>query len=282
MKITYLIKKIRQRITFFDLVFIILAMSLLFGFYFFFRREVVTITARFKVTDENVLYAETAPKDEFANSFKVGDTEYDGLGRVVSKIVNVESYKIVPDRTITYIDIRLQAVYNPRTRLYAVRGKNIIFGETFDFSFTKVKFKGLVVDFPHYKDPNTIIHKKIIVKAQLRNDSRFFSEVYGVPDFLAVAVKQGDEVKNSKGNVLARIVDVNSMPAKRLVTNNTGQPYFVDDPYLKDVYYTIELATTEENGTMYMFGYVPVVIGAQMPINTAKTSIFPIITEIIE
>lgn len=271
-----------RRVTILDWIFISFSIVLLLTFYLFFKREVVYITARFKVTDENILYAKTSPNNEFTTSFQVGDTERDELGRVASEIVSVESYKTNPEEHIVYLDIKLKAVYNPRTRQYSVRGKNILFGESLTFSLTKVHFKAVVVDFPGFRNAQAITLKKTIVKAQLRWDNRYYSDVYGVPDFVASAVKKGDTVKNSKGEVLVRILDVDIQPAKRLVVNNAGQSFLVEDPYLKDVYYTIELATKEIDGKTYMFDYRPVLINNVIPINMNTVSVWPNIIEIVQ
>jgi len=275
-------KKILGGLALTDWIFVCFGAVLLLSFYLFFRREVIFITARFKVTDENILYAKTTPNNEFTTSFMVGDTERDELGRVVSEIIGVESYKTVPEQHVVYLDIKLKSVYNPRKKQYSVRGKNIIFGESFTFSFTKVRFKALVVDFPGFRDPQGIKFKKTIVKTQLRYDSRGFSDVYGVPNFVAAAVKKGDIVTDSKDNVLIKILDVSIQSAKRLVVSSSGQPFLVDDPYLKDVYYTIELATKEVDGKTYMFDYIPVLINTAVPINMNTVSIWPTITEIIQ
>lgn len=280
MLIRSLAQRVIKKMTIFDWVFIAFGLIAFISFYFFFRRDVVYTTARVKVTDEIALYAVSSPNVEFASSFHVGDTERDELGRVVSEITSIETYKIVPDKQVVYLDIKLKSVYNPRTKKHSVRGKDIIFGESFDFSFTKVRFKGIIVDFEGFNDQDSEKSKKITLKAQLRNENRNYSDVYGVPEFIAKSVKPGDEVKDSKGNTLVKIVEVNILPAKRVVLNNAGA-YTIDDPYLKDVFYTMEISAKEINGKNYMFDYLPVFIGTVVPINTENSSLFPTITEIL-
>lgn len=278
----YISKLLLRKITLFDWIFIVLSAIALVFFYLFFKRDVTYITARFKVTDENILYATSSPGNEFASSFRVGDTEKDELGRTISEIVGVEAYKTIPEQQKIYLDIKLKAIYNPRTNQYTVRGKNILFGESLTFSFTKVRFKALVVDFPGFRDQADEETKKTIVKTQVRHESRGFSDVYGVPSFLADAVNKDDEVIDSKGNVLIKVIDKTVKPARRLVVNNSGQPFIVDDPYLKDVYYTLEISTREINGATYMFDYIPVLINSVVPMNFKSVSVWPTITEIVK
>lgn len=276
------LKKFFNTITAIDWIFICISFVTLITFALFFKRQVVFTTATFKVTDENILYQKTSPTNEFANSFMVGDTERNELGQVTSEIVGKEAYKLNPETTVVYLDIKFKATYNPRKRQYSVRGKTIIFGESVEFSFSKIKFKAIVVDFPGFRDPNSVKYTKTLVKAQLINESRYFSEVSGVRDFFASAIKINDTVKDSKGNVLVRILDVKIEPAKRVVMTNTGQPYIINDPSLKDVFLTLELATREIENQKYMLNYIPLYINSTIPINTDLVSLLPTITEILQ
>lgn len=268
-----------RSISFLDVLLVIGVTLVVLVFYLVFKRDVAFVTARFKVTDDNALYANNLPGNEYASSFMAGDTEKDELGKTVSEIVGVESYKITPDRTVVYLDIKMKAVYNPRKKQYTLRGKTLSFGESFTFSFSKVKFKALVIDFPGFRDSKTVTIKKIVVRAQLRDPSRYFADTYGVPWYLAQSIKKGDVMKDSKENILLKIVEVFTAPAKRTIINN--QAYQTSDPELQDVFYTIELSARSINGQNYMLDYLPILVGAIIPINLPTVSVFPTITEIL-
>ena len=281
MKFLSLIKKTFKNITVFDRVFIGLALVAVLGFYLFFKRDVVDITVKFKIASENIFFPADPLRNEFAVGYMVGDAENDELGRKTAEIVSVESYKTSLPNQIVYLNIRLKAVYNPRTQQYSLKGKNIIFGEFFDFSFQKAHIRGLVVDFPGFQDSDVIDEGTTIVKTQIRDTSRSFSETYGIPDYLASAISVGDSVRDSNGKDLAKILDIQVRPAKRLVVSASGQPFIVDDPYLKDVFATMELATKKIQGKIYMYDYKQVVIGAIIPFNTDTISVAPTIIDII-
>lgn len=275
--------KYLRKLSLVDIVFVSVIFLLIMAFYLFFKRDVVFITVRLKVTDENPLYAISSPPNEYAESFIKGDREFDELGRPVAEIVNVDTYKTRPDQQVTYVTIKLKAVYNPRKQQYSVRGKNIAFGESFIFSFTKIRFRALVVDFPGFSDTTRIRPKIILVRAQLRDDKgRSYSDVYGVPDYIANAVKINDEVTSLSNHKLVRIIDITKEPAKRLTVGTNGQATIIEDPYLVDVFYTIEIYGTEVNGKDYMFDYNPILIGFPIPINLKTVSIWPTITEIVK
>lgn len=272
MNISAFIKKLGKKLHPFDILFITATVIALIVFYFVFKRETVFITIRAKMID----------KDEYTIGYINGDKEVDDLGRTVSEIVNVDSYKVSPFQQAVYLDIKLKVTYNPRTGVYSAKGKDILFGETFTFAFSKARFKGTIVDLPGLSKALKILDKKTIVKAQIRYEDRSFSDIYGVPEFFADAVKNGDTVVDTKGNILATILDVKKNPAKRVFVTSGGQSTIIDDPVLKDVYFTVELATKEVNGKLYMFDYKPMLIGESIPIYTRHAALWPTITDIIE
>lgn len=276
------LQTLKDNISVTDWIFLFIGVIFLIGFYVFFKRDVVYITAKFKVTDENALYAKNHPNNEYASAFTVGDAELDTLGRPIAEIKDVEAYKITPEDYVVYLNIKLKAVYDPRRHVYSAQGKNILFGEVFTFSLNKTKFKALVVDFPGFRNKNDEVHTKTVVRAQVRYDNRNFSDVYGIPSFLADAVKAGDTVTDIKGRALAKILDVTIVPAKRVIVNANGQPFVVNDPELKDTYYTIELDTVRLKNQTYMFGFIPVEINMSVPLNFPSVFILPTITEILQ
>lgn len=264
------------------------------GIYFIFKREVVYITARFKVTDE-YFASWRSPRNENVLGFIVGDTERNELGKVVAEITGIESYKTNPDqqvayesynshpdRQVVYLDIKFQAIYNSRKKVYTVRGKQVAFGETIPFYFSHVKFKGIVVDFPGFSGYKNVKSGATVVQAQLRDNNRQFSDIYGVPSYLAYAIQPGDTVVDSNNNTLAKVRDVQVRPAKRTVLDSYGNSLLTNDPDLKDVFYTIELSTKIINDKIYMFDYLPVEIGTRIPLFTKTVSVWPTITKILQ
>ncbi len=280
MKIFHNVRTLLSKVKTFDIFFIVLAILAVFTFYIFFKRETTFITIRIKVTDENALYANTLPGNEYTSSFKIGDTERNELGNVIAEIVNIETYKKSSIDNVVYLDVRLQATYNPRKKVYSFRGKQATYGESFIFSFSKVRVKGLVVDFPGFRDEKSITKGKTVVVAQLRYDSRYYSDVYGVPSYLAYSIKKNDQVTNSKGEVWAKVLDVTVKPAQRSVPNINGQIVQSSDSELFDVFYAIELSTYELSNELYTFDFVPVIIGQTLPLNFKQVAVFPTITKI--
>ncbi|OGG11763.1 hypothetical protein A2Z00_05350 [Candidatus Gottesmanbacteria bacterium RBG_13_45_10] len=273
----YLFRSLRKRITNFDIFFISVLGILFLGFIFFFRRETTYVSLRLKVTDPNVQFINTQPFDEYSSSFVAGDKEVNELGQTVSEIVSVDTYKTDPIKQVTYVNMRTKAVYNPRKQQYTVKGKPVAFGQSINFTLSKIKFEGTIVDFPGFMKNRTI--QKKILRAQFRDPKREYSDTYGVAPYIADAVKVGDEVKDSQGNVIIEVLEVESVPAKRTIVSNNASITIVDQE-LRDVYYTLEVSVFSVGGRLYMFDFIPVYISQIIPLNFPHISVWPTIISI--
>ena len=265
-----------------DVAFIAAGIIFLGVFYVAFRRDVASIAIRVMVINDNIAYSDAAPNNLSIPALIAGDVERDELGRVDSTITNVESYRMTPDQRVTYLDINTKATYDPRKGTYSIHGEDILFGQTLTFSFSHTYFKGVVVSLPGLQKPFDIKSKYTIVKARNLNGGNQQYSISGVPDYIASAVQPGDQVVDGRGNVLAKILDVSIVPAKRITETSDGQALAVNDPEFKDVNYTIELATQKLNGETYMYDYNPVQVGETVPLFTKNITVWPTITEIVQ
>jgi hypothetical protein len=275
-----LLKKWVKKLSWMDWIFVGCFFAIIAFFFFLTKREVVEILIRVKVTDDQILLAQPNPRVDYATTFEVGDAEQDNLGRKVVEIMNVDSYFTKPEQKVVYLDLKVKAIYNKNQNQYSMRGRPIIFGQPFSFRFSKVKFDGIVVGFPgdvlsRGEDSWTT------VRAQLRWERNYFSDVEGVPPEIAASVKKGDKVFNSQGNVLAEVLNVEIKPAKRTVIASSGQALRVDDPLLKDVYYTLKIKTKKIDQNLYFLDYDPVSLWYVVPLNFPHVTIYPVVTEII-
>jgi hypothetical protein len=274
------IKKIVLKLTPVDYVLIIFFVFLFAFVSIFLRRENSYITLRVKVTDQSPFFIKNQPPDEYAYAFLKGDTERNELGQVTSELLDVQTYRNTPAKLVVYVNIRTKAVYNPQKKQYSLKGIPVSFGQTFLFNFSNVKFEGMIVEYPGFQQDKRVAIAT--VSAQLRNDNRYFSDTYGVPDFIANAIKVGDRVMNSNGEQMAKVLAVDVRPSERTVFTQSGDPRLIFDPKLKDVFLTVELKTYIVQGKIYMFDYQPVSIGEFLPLDLPHINIIPTIIGISE
>ena len=281
-ELIYWLKKIRSELTVIDLVFIAFGLFLLISFYFLFSRNIKYIDVRFKVTDQSVLYAETNPGNQYAHSFAVGDYEKDELGRKVAVITGVNRFRVAEKEQVVYVDMNIKTTYNPRKEKYSLRGKDIIFGESFEFNLNHVHFNGLVVDFPGFEEAIDLEKGFAVVDAQIRYDSRQYSDVYGIPSYLSEKIVEGLTAKDNQGEVLAEVLSVDRQKAERTIITDSGQARLTIDPRLEDVFVKLKLTTKKIDNQLYTLDYQPVLVDARVPLHFDKVLFWATITEIIE
>ena len=278
-----MIKKIKKKVILSQIIdlFILIVIGFVFFFLIFFlRRKQELITFKLKVTDRDVLFSNVNPWNSYVQAFSEGDTERNELGKVVAEIQKVFTIEENPHKQSVYLEIKLKATYNPRSKKYSFRSRPIIYGQPFIFEFSNVKVEGIVVDFPGFLDGSSIKKYKKLIRVQVIEEERSFSDVYGIRDFKANGVNIGDEIIDSDGEVLIKVVDREIYPAKRTIFTDSGRSYVASDLQLKDVFLTLEVQVKEINGRAYVLDFVPLYLGGVLPLNFENISLWPTIIEI--
>lgn len=284
-KMIYKIKFFKKQIKLsflIDVLMVSVTGLVLFLLIFFLRREQEWITLRLKVTDRDVFYAKNNPFNFYSHAFVKGDIQFNGIGNKIAEITGVEKFIANPSSQTIYLDISIKAIYDPRSKKYSFKGRPIIFGQPFIFEFSNVKVEGIVTNFPGFLDEIDVKEYKKIVKVQIEEESRDFSDVYGVRSFIAAAINIGDEYKNSNDEVLIKVIDKEVYPAKRTVFTDSGESFIISDLQLEDVYLTLEVKVKEINKKMYALDFVPLRVGEFLPLNFDKISLRPVITDILD
>lgn len=277
--------KIRQlfsRLTVFDYIVGVSIVGVVLFLVLFLRRGSTTINVVVKVTNPDVMSAYARPYNEYVFSFIEGDVELNELGQVNSSIEEVRTIYTGVDFPSMYLTLKVKALYSPLKKQYSLKGKPVVYGQGYTFTFSNVKFEGIIVNFPGFEAGEELEEDTIKLKAQMKEDSRSYSDVYGVLPFLANAVKAGDEVRDREGNTVVKVVGVEVKPAKRTVLANDGTPRIVDDPLLKDVSYELEVKIKKSSTHKFYQDFIVVQIGETLPLIFKDVSVYPTITEIIE
>ena len=250
---------------------IVISLGVLAGFFFFFYRKAEYITIQVKVTNQEVLYASTLPKNSYARHFVVGDFERDAVGRVVTEVIGVESYPMSPDARVVYMDLRVRATYDTRTKTYSARGKNLMYGTPMRFSLNNVTFDGFVTRTPSTQMSGD---KKVAVVEAIAP---------GMSPTLANQLQVGDNIKNSYGEVLAKITSIKISQADNITQNAQGDLLLRKNPIYKDVSLTLEVLVNEVSPTeVVMFDDIPFQLESIVPITTKDYTIYPSISKIVK
>lgn len=260
-----------KKIKVFDVVVASILLIIGIGLFLLFYRKAEYINIRVRVTDQEVLYSQTLPRNWYAQRFVVGDFELDALGRKITEIQKVERFTVNAERDVVVLDLNVRATYDTRTKMYSTRGKPIMFGAPMRFNLQGITFDGIVTEFPGSDKLFKAQESVVTVRAMGR----------GIEPYLAEAVTEGKVVYDSNQVALAKVLAVEIRPAERVTETDRGDLLLRNDPLYKDIYLTVEIKTKVIQGSVLMFDSIPVKVDQMIPLNFEEVSIFPTIIDIL-
>lgn len=275
------LKIFKLKISYFDVGLGIVFLGILIGLIIFFGRKNEYINIKVKVTDQDVLYANTNPQNWYANRFIVGDTEKDNLGRVTGTITGVQTFNTTATQKAVYLDLKIRAVYDKRTDTYAAKGTTLAFGSSLRFYFSKVVFNAILVGGPGSTLDMPTNNTEITLLARGVNKN---SNTTGVNEFVEPEIyekiKVGDKISDSNGRVLLKVDNIRLRPAQEVTQDIYGNLHLKYDPYYKDAVITASIFARSFDGELYVMDNTPLKLGQSIPLNFDYESIFPTLINI--
>lgn len=269
-----------KKLTLFDKIIIVgFILAAVFFSYIFFRKSTY-LTVTIKVSQENIVYPYLGVPDWFSQLFYDGMREKDGLGRTRAEVIKILSYDSSSSRKAIYLTTKLNVIYNRGSNQYTYKGYPVLVGSALKLYLDKLLVDGMVTHIEGIEDKRKKV--KLVLKAQVREETVVFPETSGVRDYIANALGLGDEVKDSSGDTIIKITNKVVEDAKKITTASDGRVLLQTDPLRKDVFLTLEVTATYINGRYYIFDDVPILIGYGIPIHTSEVAIWPEVTEIKE
>src|SRR3989344_7862126 len=235
-----------------DVVAISLFFLILTIAFFFFLRRAQYIDVRIRITQNDVLKNyriwDMAPL-WYANVLKPGMSESDILGRKLITILAINSGVAEDNDQLVYVDLRIKALYNSRTKEYSYNGLPLLVGSHQRFKVNGIQLPGIIHavgdlgrdPFPQksylirgFLDPR---NNEVSVFNQTNQLSSLISYT-GVYKFISNKLQIGSQVKNDQ-KVLAQITEIKKTPALKRVIDN-GREWEIPDPQRE----SIEMALT--------------------------------------
>ncbi len=259
--------------------FTILAVA---AFFFLRRSNYVTLTLRISESDSYGIWSK--PPLWYANTIQPGMKSEDMLNRSILEVIDVYRYMGEESSSLTYIQLKLRAVYNKRTNEYSYNGSNLLIGSYQQFRIQGVLVTGII----HSIHTQAAAEKKKFLLKGYINPSLVDSTALsaetistGIPSFISKKIIEGMTVKDSHGTILAEIKKVKKSQAQRKFIYN-GQLTQVPDANLEKVDLEVEL-TAEKNGTLYFYRQdSPMLINTSIYFYFDELILPMLITEIVE
>jgi hypothetical protein len=266
------------RVKLFDFLIAFLLFVLAVSFLVFFFRQSKFLVVKLKITEKNVLYAQTTPPYWFVYLFKEGMREVDGLGRTTAEVVEVYFYDSSPTNKAVYLTVKLRTTYNSRTKEHQYKGMTVAVGEGLRINLPKVLAEGLVVEVEGKENPYEEV--SLQVRTQLIEERPVFSETTGVEVFVADSIEVGDKVLDSSGKAIAEVLEKEAFPARKITFDDRGNIYQKLDPRLKDVFLKLKVRAKKINNEYYFADDVRIKVDLVLPLHFQGVSIYPTIIEI--
>ncbi len=194
--------------------FVIISLTALF-----FLRKQATVDVVLRVSESGSLDIWYKPPLWYLDNLKPNVGESDWLGRRTIYIKNVNSFYTNQTNRLFYITISLQAAFNKRLNQYSYNGVPLLIGSYQTFKLQGVQITGVIQNLG--QDIDKQVQKDFIVKGYLdpvANDPSALvanSISDGIHKFLADQFTTGLKMKDSNGQTIAEVLEVNKSLATR-------------------------------------------------------------------
>lgn len=270
-----------NKLTLFDKFIIVLTVLGSLGFAYALFRKSTPVTFTIKVGEDDIRiisWPYRSTRIWFSELFYEGMKEKDGLGRTNAEVVKIYSYDTAPERKALYLTVRARAVYSRSSNQYTYKGNPILIGAPIKMFLDRLYVEGIVTHMKGVNNPRQ--RESLIVNARLKEVNPTFTETTGVDDYLASTIKEGQEIKDSAGNTMIKVVEKKESEAKKAVTTADGRVIVQTQPFKKDVDLILEINAIKISGKYFLFDDVPILVGFGIPLNFSTFSIWPEVTSI--
>ena len=265
-----MITKLFKKISIFDILLTVLIVIAAFGAYSLLIRKPSYITIRVKIGDGVQAW--------YLNYLKKGLVQKDTLGRNSVEITNVFYYPKSPDSNVVYVDVKLQAVYSNSSKEYTFKGRPVEIGNYIRMNPGSVLIEGTITGIQGVEDKRETKH--FIVDTQTFGTDLAIPNTTGVYDYLAKSINVGDEVKDSDGKVIIKVLNKTVTDAKRVVVDSAGRSYLTTDPFKKDLFLTLEVTAEKIANDYFAFNDIKVAVDSTLPIQLPHAIIYSTITTV--
>lgn len=254
----------------------LLFVTITIGLYFFRRSTYVEV--EIFLSHDNVFFSDSTPPYWYPEQIEVGAEEKDELGRSVARITAIKAYEGGRNAVDTYVRAEIRTVYNKQNKQYSFRGKPVLVGSPIVISPDKTMIKGIIVNVASQTFPD----REVIVETRLRDWNYPQLDVLGVDPILGQAIDIGNVVRDLDNNMIAEVVDKQTLAGKRITNTAAGTPLLVNDPYFQDIRLKIKLRARISDGTPYFMNKYKVKVGNEIPLYFQQVTAFAQIIYIFE
>jgi hypothetical protein len=209
------------------------------------------------------------PDSYYYDDLKVGLAEKNELGKEIATIVDVYRMNTSYQHEQALATVKILANYNKATGVYSFQGQPLIVGDYQRFKVGSLRVQGYLLSLS--AEQKTAKEKEYTVTAELddiadADRGNADTRIVGVHKAIAEAVKVGDKILDSHGNVAAEVISISFKPAVRTLYSSGGK-VMVSDPEFAAGEVVLKLRTIELDGVDYWDFVNPMQVGQRLNIN---------------
>jgi hypothetical protein len=225
--------KALKKIRVIDYLLLLFCIPLIIFAVFYFRREKTFVYVDLTFQRNQWQTVPDPPEFWKVSNIQVGDTVYNSLGSSTASVVDVEkSVWGGGARTNIALQLKVQAIYDTRTKKYVLDGNPLLIGNHLSVDFGNNKFDGVIMNV--YRSPEERYSgyqkARAIVKIRYRNIEPWHAE--SLKNFVQL---------DSKNRVVIRTLSMDILPAETAGMTDRGEMVKAQHPFKKDVVMTLEL-----------------------------------------
>ena len=172
------------------------------------------------------------------SAITIGDKDINPLGGVNAEVVDKLSVEAIEYGRYVYLLLKIDATRD-RSGVYLFKNKPLAVGNIIQLRFPKTTVYAYIQSLDEVSpQPN---YKKVQAVTRFKEIEPFMDEW----------IREGNEVKNNKGETIARVVRKTSSVARREVHTAAGSIVVGTNPIKRDVDVTLELLVKELEGQLY-------------------------------
>ena len=200
------------------------------------------VYARIKGSPGNWWWVTPRPPDWLASSIKVGDKEYNALGRPAAEILKVEIYDAGGPNKDVYLKAKLEVRKNNRTDKYRFKGEPLEIGGPIALNLNSVLFPGMVIQI--WEEENESKKEFIEKTIKIRYNDKWPWEYE--------AIKIGEKMTDGSDMTIAETLDKEIRPAEKEALTLDGRIIKAFSPVKSDFFITLKIKV-EKRGDGFVF-----------------------------
>ena len=217
---------------------------------------------------------QTAPPFWLGESVQVNDQEYNSSNQPIARVTEIEEFEATsgrPSRKDVYLTLNLLVYRHKKTNALQFKNQSLEVGSLLNLHLGSNYISGVVI-FIESVSP-VKVRKEILIEGVLKD----------IWPWVAEAVSLNGQMKDSRGNQVAQILDKRIELAEKSVATSDGRLVVSRDPLKRDVYIRAKIKILEQAGNLYFYNSQKVGVGSIIWIFTPEVDLEKIyITNITE